>query len=73
MALLDDLIVWWKEHRTQLQRQIEMMESGTLQTHERHPGTGLVDTTDATLARTKRQLAEIDAFLARYPEFRRGL
>ena len=68
MTLLEDLIAWWKEHRTQLQRQIEMMESGDLQTRERRAGWGWVDTTDADLARAKRQLTEIEAALARYPE-----
>ncbi len=66
MAFLDDLVVWWKEHRVQLQRQIEMMESGSLQTRERRPGSGWIDTTEADLARAKRQFAEINELLARY-------
>ena len=68
MAFLDDLIAWWKEHRTQLRRQIEMMESGNLQTRERRAGSDWVDTTEADLARAKRQFAEIDELLARYSE-----
>ena len=68
MTLLDNLITWSKEQRAQLERQIEMMESGELQTRERRPGSGWVDTTDADLARAKRQLAEIDALLAKYSE-----
>ena len=68
MTLLDNLIAWGKEQRTQLQRQIEMLGSGELQTRERRPGSGWVDTTEADLARAKRQLAEIDAPLARYSE-----
>jgi hypothetical protein len=68
MTLLDDLIAWHKEERRQLLQQIEMLESGKLETHERRFGSGMVDTTAADLARAKRQLAEIDALLARYPE-----
>ena len=68
MTLLDNLIAWCKEQQAQFQRQIEMLESGELQTHERRPGSGLVDTTEADLARAKRQLAEIDELLARYSE-----
>ena len=68
MTLLEDLIAWWKKHRTQLRRQIEMMEKGNLQTRERRPGSGWVDTTDADLARARRQLTEIETALARYPE-----
>lgn len=68
MTLLDDLIAWWKEHQTQLRRQIEMMELGNLKTRARHLGSGWVDTTETDLARAKRQLAEIEAALARYPE-----
>ncbi len=68
MTLLNNLIAWSKEQRTQLQRQIEMLESGNLQTRERRPGSGWVDTTEADLGRAKRQLAEIDALLALYSE-----
>ncbi len=68
MTLIENLIAWCKEQRTQLERQIEMMESGNLQSIEQRPGVGRVDTTEASLARAKRQLAEIDALLARYPE-----
>ena len=68
MTLLDNLIAWGKEQRAQLERQIEMLGSGELQTRERRAGSGWVDTTDADLARAKRQLAEIDALLARYSE-----
>ena len=68
MTLLDNLITWCKEQRTQIERQIEMVKSGNLQTRERRPGSGWVDTTEADLARAKRQLAEIDALLARYSE-----
>ncbi len=68
MTFLDNLIVWCKEQQAQLQQQIEMRESGELKTGERRPGSGWVDTTEADLARAKRQLAEIDALLARYLE-----
>ncbi len=68
MTLLDNLIAWCKEQRAQLERQIEMMGSGNLQSREPHPGSGWVDTTEADLARAKRHLAEIDALLARYSE-----
>ena len=70
MTLLDNLIAWSKEQRTQLDRQIEMLGSGNLKTGERRPGSGWVDTTDADLARAKRQLAEIDALVVRYSENR---
>ena len=68
MTLLDNLITWCKEQQAQLQRQIEMLESGDLKTRERRPGSGWADTTDADLERAKRQLIEIDALLARYSE-----
>ena len=68
MTLLDNLTAWGKEQQAQLQRQIEMLESGELKTGEKRPGSGWVDTTDADLERAKRQLAEIDALLARYSE-----
>ncbi len=68
MTLLDNLIAWNKEQQAQLQRQIEMLESGQLKTGEKRPGSGWVDTTEADLARAKRHLAEIDALLARYSE-----
>lgn len=70
MTLLDNLITWCKEQRAQLERQIEMLGSGELQTGEKRPGSGWVDTTDADLTRAKRQLAEIDALIARYLENR---
>ncbi len=68
MTLLDNLIAWCKERRTQLKRQIDMLESGKLQTGAKRPGSGWTDTTEVDLARAKRQLAEIDALLARYSE-----
>ena len=68
MTLLDNLTVWCKEQQTQLQRQIEMLESGDLITREKRPGSGWLDTSDADLERAKRQLAELDALLARYSE-----
>ena len=68
MTLLDNLIAWCKEQQAQLQRQIEMLESGELKTGDKHLGSGWVDTTDADLERARGQLAEIDALLARYPE-----
>lgn len=51
MTLLEDLIAWWKKHRAELRRQIEMMESGALRSGERRPGEGWVDTTKESLAR----------------------
>ena len=68
MTLLDNLTVWCKEQQTQLQRQIEMLESGDLITREKRPGSVWLDTSDADLERAKRQLAELDALLARYSE-----
>jgi hypothetical protein len=64
--LIDDLLLWCEEERASLQRQLDMINSGILETHERHGWSALTDTTAETKARIERSLTELKAVLARH-------
>jgi hypothetical protein len=58
----DRFIAWCKQEQASIQQQLELMESGKVQTGE-NQGAGWVDTTAESVARAKARLAELDAFL----------
>jgi hypothetical protein len=63
MAAPDDrFIAWCKQEQASIQQQLELMESGKVQTGENR-GTGWVDTTAASVERAKARLAELDSLV----------
>jgi len=66
--LLANLIRWCKEELATLKQQLKMLENGTMRTHERRVGCGMVDTTAETALDVRRKIAELEALLARHPE-----
>jgi hypothetical protein len=61
---MDELIDWCRRHRQDLQRQLELIESG-LNTYGSN-GTHSVITTDESKARIKGWIADLDRLLAKY-------
>jgi hypothetical protein len=63
MAAPDDrFIAWCKQEQASIRRQLELMESGKVQTGE-NLGSGWVDTTAQSVARAKERNAELAAFV----------
>jgi hypothetical protein len=63
MAAPDDrFIAWCKQEKASIQQQLELMESGKVQTGENR-GSGWVDTTPESILRCKARLAELAEFL----------
>lgn len=62
MTVPDYLIAAWKERRTMLGHQLEMMESG-----EMHTGTNVLDaTTKQDIARVRSWITELDTLIAEH-------
>jgi hypothetical protein len=66
MSELAGFIRWCREHRSILQRSLEMMESGVMHTGERHAGSPQRDTTAESITRAKKSITELDALLANH-------
>jgi hypothetical protein len=63
MAAPDDrFIAWCKQEQASIQQQLELMESGKVQTGENR-GTGWLDTTAESIERATVRLAELDSLL----------
>jgi len=63
MAAPDDrFIAWCKQEQASIRQQLELMESGKVQTGENR-GSGWLDTTAESVARAKARLAELAAFV----------
>jgi hypothetical protein len=63
MAAPDDrFIAWCKQEQASIQQQLELMESGKVQTGENR-GTGWVDTTAGSVERAKARLAELESLV----------
>ena len=63
MAAPDDrFIAWCKQEQASIQQQLELMESGKVQTGENR-GSGWVDTTAVSVAHAKARLTELAAFV----------
>lgn len=58
----DALVQWFNNQKQSLAVQARMLESGTLETHEKRDGK-VVDTSAATLVEVRRKLLEIEQFL----------
>jgi flagellin-like hook-associated protein FlgL len=55
-------IAWSKQEQSTLQQQLELLESGKVRTGE-DQGDGWVDTTDQSIKRIKKRLAELEELL----------
>jgi hypothetical protein len=68
MSIMDTMIHSWKQEQALLQRQLAMLESGLLKTHERRwpDRLDLTDTTAETKERVRRNLAQYDSLLSEY-------
>jgi hypothetical protein len=62
MATVKDLVEDWIEIRSMLQRQLEMLESGQVDTETRNSDT----TTKETIVRIKTWIGELNALLKEY-------
>jgi len=63
MAAPDDrFIAWCKQEQASIRQQLELMESGKVQTGENR-GSGWIDTTTDTIASGKARHAELAAFV----------
>lgn len=62
MTSNDRLLTWCQERKADLAQQLEMLRSGTMGTHEARHGRE-VDTTQETIARLERWVADLDALL----------
>jgi hypothetical protein len=63
MAALDVILTWCKQKQISLRKEIELLESGKMQTGENH-GSGWIDTTVDAVARAKNSLEEIDRLVS---------
>jgi hypothetical protein len=64
-TMLDNLLAWCCTERVGLQRQLDLMEAGTMRIGEHLPGESPRDTTAASIKGTQRKIAELDDILAR--------
>jgi len=55
-------IAWSKQEQGTLQQQLELLESGKVRTGEDR-GNGWIDTTDESISRIKKRLAELEELL----------
>ena len=63
MAAPDDrFIAWCKQEQASIRQQLELMESGKVQTGE-NQGSGWLDTTAGSVERAKARLAELESFV----------
>jgi hypothetical protein len=62
MAAPDRFIAWCKQEQASIEQQLELMESGKVQTGENR-GAGWVDTTAESVERTRARLAELELLL----------
>jgi hypothetical protein len=60
----ESFVEWWKRQRSDRLQEIELMEAGQLKTTEDR-GSERVDTTDETIAKSKKFVAELDAWIAK--------
>jgi len=67
-SLFRDFISWSRTERRRLVHRIELAESGRPETIDVGAMAGVVEPAADVLARARYRLAELDAFLARYPE-----
>ena len=65
MTLLEDLLAWCQDERQNLAYELAMMRANEMCTSQRSDGR-LVDTTQQSIERAKRAIAEIDEILARH-------
>jgi hypothetical protein len=65
MAKIEDSVEWLTRTRADILQQIELMEAGKNQTSEGRDS-GRVDTTEETLIKSRRFLAELDAHLDKH-------
>jgi hypothetical protein len=63
---LADFIRRYEKERTILRRSLHMMESGVMHTGEGGVGLSLRGTTAESIARAKKDIAELEALLAKY-------
>ncbi len=66
--LLPQLIAWCKNHRADLKRQLDLLESGQMSTFEIRELQEQVDTTAETVRRTIILINELDTLLAEEDE-----
>jgi len=64
-TLMDNLLAWCRTERASLQRQLDLMEAGTMKTGEHRLGASPRDTTAESIEDTRRKIAELDDILAR--------
>ena len=62
VAAPDRFIAWCKQEQASIEQQLELMESGKVQTGENR-GSGWVDTTAASVERTRARLTELESLL----------
>ncbi len=62
MAAPGRFIAWSKQERGTLQQQLELLEAGKVRTGEDR-GNGWVDTTDQSISRIRKRLAELEELL----------
>lgn len=62
MPTIDDLIADWKRMRADLERQLELLESGKMGTG----GRVIRSTTSQTITRVRRFIAELDDLLSEH-------
>jgi hypothetical protein len=63
MAAPDDrFIAWCKQEQASIRQQLELTESGKVQTGE-NQGSGWVDTTAGSVERTKARLTELESLV----------
>ncbi|ACK85602.1 hypothetical protein [Methylorubrum extorquens] len=60
---IEHLKNWCTDQHKLLSKNLDLMERGLLHTSEGRVGGGVVDTTDASIARTKESLAELESVL----------
>ena len=59
------IIDWCANKKVSLRRQLDLFESGTLRSGE-NVGSGWVDTTEKSIERLKRDIAELDRIIGQY-------
>jgi hypothetical protein len=64
-TMMDNLLAWCRTERVNLQRQLELMESGIMRTGEYRAGSPPRDTTTESIDRVRHSIIELDQILAR--------
>jgi hypothetical protein len=68
MAFIDRLVALWKYERGRMQVLLEWLKFGESKVEPWSPGAGMIDTTPEKIERYEREIAEMDARIARHPE-----